>query len=621
MKLFIYTLLDVGFIRILKRIIYKSRNFIDNLYYLKIKKLLFKKNIILNAKIISQWNNKLFIHNKYKKYKNRESIKDFVRFNLINEKKKFDLPLKWNNNNWQRLWQFHLHYFNWLRNWIENDIKGKRNNIDLFTIEVLINDWIDKNDKSSFDGWHSYTISLRIRNWIIFFSIYKNLLKEKILISIWDQLIWLDNHNESYLGGNHFIENLTSLIFGSLFFSNNRSEQIFSRALKKLEREIKNQILNDGGHEERSASYHVLLLDRLVEISCLIYIFKGIEFKWLTSAIQKMYIWVLKVRSEYKIMPRFNDNLFQNESEVDNIIQFSKSFLEKSNYCKKGIRSEIIKECKFKKVNKSRKFKELKNNSKIIDLPNTGWIILKPSNNIYLAFKYGQSCPKHLPGHAHSDSLSFDLYYKDNPIFAEVGTSTYEKGERRFYERSLAAHNGLQLGSIKSKTNPIIKWIEPVEVWDSFKAGRKTKEKFKKYGKDKNGSLWVEASHDAFKKINADHIRRILIKKNKINQFNLIITDYLEIKNLLAIRSWWHLGPSQDQSILFPLIDYYNQFEINHKWINTYMANCFNRRIHRKTLLFEGIISPGAYKFVMDINLNLFDNPKKYKIRNKDVIY
>ena len=51
------------------------------------------------------------------------------------------------------------------------------------------------------------------------------------------------------------------------------------------------------------------------------------------------------------------------------------------------------------------------------------------------------------------------------------------------------------------------------------------------------------------------------------------------------------------------------------------MANCFNRRIHRKTLLFEGIISPGAYKFVMDINLNLFDNPKKYKIRNKDVIY
>ena len=42
------------------------------------------------------------------------------------------------------------------------------------------------------------------------------------------------------------------------------------RSLTLLARELPRQLLADGGHEERSASYTMLLLDRLVELACVL---------------------------------------------------------------------------------------------------------------------------------------------------------------------------------------------------------------------------------------------------------------------------------------------------------------------------------------------------------------
>jgi uncharacterized heparinase superfamily protein len=37
--------------------------------------------------------------------------------------------------------------------------------------------------------------------------------------------------------------------------------------MRLLQRELSQQVLSDGGHEERSASYHLLMLDRLAELA------------------------------------------------------------------------------------------------------------------------------------------------------------------------------------------------------------------------------------------------------------------------------------------------------------------------------------------------------------------
>ena len=36
---------------------------------------------------------------------------------------------------------------------------------------------------------------------------------------------------------------------------------LYKKSIFHLEKELSNQILNDGGHEERSAAYHLLILD------------------------------------------------------------------------------------------------------------------------------------------------------------------------------------------------------------------------------------------------------------------------------------------------------------------------------------------------------------------------
>ena len=621
MRLLFYTLKDIGIKRTFRRIIYKIRNFIDEFIYNKLKLESFINLFFFKKKINLKWKNKLSKKKYNKSNPNREIIGEFISFKLINQKKEFKFPFKWNNKNWPRLWQFHLHYFNWLRTWLEKDIKNEKNNIKLQIIEHLIIDWIDNNKKSSFDGWHSYTISIRIRNLLLFFSFHPELANEKYLSSIWQQLIWLDRHPESYLGGNHWLENLTALIFGSLFFENNKSNKIFLKALNKLENEIEIQILEDGGHEERSSSYHILIIDRLVEIACLIYIFKNYHVDWLLKKINVMYLWILKVRSKHKVLPRFNDNMIQSYQDIDDILNFASSLINRKNLCKKGIRYELIRRCKFKIDHDLSNDFEFFDKSEINDLKDTGWLIIK-SGNFYLTFKYGPSSPKHLPGHGHSDTLSFDLFFKNIPLIAETGTSTYEMGPQRSFERSLRSHNALQLGEIINRDNSQINWIEPVEIWDSFRAGRKAEIKHKNFGKYSKDIFWIEASHDGYERINSKYSRKLIFKEIDKSQCSLKIIDYLTILNLTAWRSWWHLGPEQDEQILYPAIDYFvKNYNAKYKWENTYYANSFNERIPRRSLCVEGVLSQGQYKFGYEIKFIAKELSKNYKINYKDSLF
>ena len=73
-----------------------------------------------------------------------------------------------------------------------------------------------------------------------------------------------------------------------------------------LEQELSRQILVDGGHEERSVTYHLLMLDRLIELACSA-ITKDERPSWLSS-IKAMAIWAKAVRLEGGFGPRLNDS-------------------------------------------------------------------------------------------------------------------------------------------------------------------------------------------------------------------------------------------------------------------------------------------------------------------------
>jgi hypothetical protein len=60
--------------------------------------------------------------------------------------------------------------------------------------------------------------------------------------------------------------------------------------------------------------------------------------------------------------------------------------------------------------------------------------------------------------------LGFELRVDGHPFIADTGTSTYEPGERRLYERGTAAHNTVSVDGRQQS-----------EIWSSFRVARRAR--------------------------------------------------------------------------------------------------------------------------------------------------
>ena len=237
-KLFFITIFDIGLKRLIGRIKFELRKIFDKnmpqflvLYFANANNRtpIFKKEL---KNFMLQSNNFWFS----KKDKNK-----FV-FTFLNLKENLTYPIEWNNPNFSQLWRFNLHYFDWARDFLNYRINYGIWSENSRGLKILIDDWIENNQLGKGDGWHSYTISLRIRNWILIIRACPEFDNQKYIDSVWLQLCWLYSHKEDYLGGNHWIENLISLIIGSLQFEGEKAEIIFQYSFKELDKELKVQI-------------------------------------------------------------------------------------------------------------------------------------------------------------------------------------------------------------------------------------------------------------------------------------------------------------------------------------------------------------------------------------------
>ncbi|MBO8244200.1 hypothetical protein HA145_06885 [Prochlorococcus marinus XMU1411] len=527
-----------------------------------------------------------------------------ISFKFLNVREDLELPIKdWNNKS-SRLWQFNLHYFDWSRSWLEEILLEKKQIKYLKYLPHLIDNWIDFNPISKGDGWHSYTLSLRIRNWILLFRFFPELATKKRLNSLWIQTCWLYSHPEKCHGGNHWLENIISLIISSLQFNSIKSEEIYEYAIISLKEELDSQILKDGGHQERSASYHILLLDRLTELAIIIEYFKQERPFWLIEKIHLMVEWIEIASLEKGRMPRFNDspnNLYESNTDI---LNFAKSFLNKERKILTPVRDNLIDLIFSNEIkNNSNRYISIDNKLGIRELKDTGWYFLRPGSSWELVFKNGTPCPKHQAAHVHSDQLTFDLFFKGAPVFAEVGTSGYENISERLYERSGEAHNLIQF-AIKSDFNKKkINWIESVEVWKSFRAARKSQSLFNKSLKI-NNKLVVSGENDSLKKINAAHRREISISLDIDGNLDFVLIDQISSRIDLYWRQWWHLGPKVDKKVLKNIIKIAEEkYGAKHTICETYYSEGFGIREKRLSLCLTGEISSGIKKIEIPVKI------------------
>ena len=134
---------------------------------------------------------------------------------------------------------------------------------------------------------------MRIVNWIKYFITY-NVNEKKFNNNLFNQIIYLSKNYEYHLLGNHYIANLKAVFFGCIYFNSDKLNKIFTDCLIKLEDEINNQILMDGGHAEFSPMYHAIILEDLLDLKNLISSNKLKKFKYLITK-NKFYVLLVEI--------------------------------------------------------------------------------------------------------------------------------------------------------------------------------------------------------------------------------------------------------------------------------------------------------------------------------------
>ena len=470
--------------------------FINTIKYLKFSQIIFR---LLNKLYKPAINQRKFLKKKNIKinFRNIQWRKNCIKnknFTFLNKTLFLNNKNDWNREGLDKLWLYNLHYFDNI-NCINNfkyKIRDKK----------LIYKWIQENKLFYGVGWEPYPTSLRIVNWIRWL-ITLEVIDEKIEKSLILQLRWLSKNIEYHLMGNHLIANAKALIFGGYYFHGKEASDWLLKGKKIIFNELDEQILNDGGHFERSPMYHCIILEDLLDLINIIKTNKYINNNELLSKlIQKsklMFFWLDKMKHPDGDISFFNDSTFD--------VSAKPKFLEKYFF-------ELT---KFKLKNKSlNKYK----------LDASEFSILK-NRDIYCLCNTGSIKPSYMPGHSHAETFSFETSFKKNRLIVNSGISMYGNSRKRVLQRSTKFHSTLEIDMKNSS-----------EVWSGFRMSKRANVKnriYKKY----LGEEFFCAEHNGYINLKGKpiHIRMWSLKVN-----NLEIIDFIKGSNKhhLSLRFYLH---------------------------------------------------------------------------------
>ena len=101
----------------------------------------------------------------------------------------------------------------------------------------------------------------------------------------------------------------------------------------------------------------------------------------------------------------------------------------------------------------------------------------------------GRIGPDYLPGHAHADTLSFELSLGTERVIVNSGISEYGTSDERLRQRGTAAHSTVQVGNEDSS-----------EVWSGFRVARRTNVDSIE-AIESSEALIVSARHDGYTRL------------------------------------------------------------------------------------------------------------------------
>lgn len=404
----------------------------------------------------------------------------------------------WHGSSKEKLWRYNQHYF--------DDLNALRSKSRHSWHLNLLNSWLQSNPPNKTIGWEPYPTSLRIVNWIKW-SLLGNQLPSDCISSLFLQARWMDKNLETHLLGNHLFANAKALIFAGLFFEGQEPNKWLIKGMRILKREIGEQILSDGGHFERSPMYHALILEDILDILNVLDCFSNdtankfnLEKKVLHKITQKMIDWLQSMSHPDGEISFFNDSTLGVAPSINEINKYSKRL---------GL------------ILAQRPDKMLVHNS------DSGYIRLQIKNYILL-LDVAPVGPNYIPGHAHADTLSFEMSLFGKRVFVNSGISCYGFSKERLRQRGTAAHNTVMVNNKNSS-----------EVWSGFRVAKRAMPFDLNIVNLNKKSFIVTCSHDGYKSLRGSPIHR---RKWILKEKSLVIEDEI-LGKIYPALAFFHFHP------------------------------------------------------------------------------
>ena len=403
-------------------------------------------------------------------------------FNFCNETG--DLKeIGWNGDEKSDLWRFNQHYFDYL---LSSDNRKNKTNLD-----EIIASWISSNLPCEGIGWSSYPVSLRIVNWIKW-VLEGNDLSIDAIESLVIQTRHLSRRVEYDLLGNHLIKNAKALIFAGYFFEGIEADSWLKQGFGIIKGELKEQILEDGGNYERSPMYHSIVLEDLLDLVNLSNIakelFESDIRKLIIHKTQLMFNWLEGMIHPDGEISFFNDAAFGIATKEEGLRKYANDLgleIKRNEKMKGDINFKHFEESGYIRVNS-------KDYAAIVDVAKLG--------------------PDYQPGHAHADTLSFELSLFGQRVIVNGGTSCYGQSPKRLNERKTVSHSTVEVDSKDSS-----------EVWGGFRVARRANP-LNLVVEKTIPNLSISCSHDGYTRLRGKplHTRSWNFDKKKLHVYDEI---------------------------------------------------------------------------------------------------
>lgn len=400
-------------------------------------------------------------------------------FSAVGASRRFGSPRFWTDLSDGLLFLFHLHGFSALASYAAG---ARTSSGDRFWAEV-VSDWLASESRPRRPSWHPYPTSVRLIAWSAALPslAWPDGLGDRMAADLARQARYLRRTVEHDIGGNHVLKNATALVFAGTVVPASR---VFEYGVRLLRRELERQILADGGHEERSTSYHLAVTNDLSDAAELLRRRDGTAPPWLENALACTGKWEAAMRGPDGTLPLLNDA--------------------------------------WEAPPRATRAKE-----PVSRLDHSGYVVFRHDAD-QAVFDVGPVSPPHLPPHAHADVLSFVFWADGRPLVVDPGSYAYI-GPWRNHFRGTAAHNTVEVDG-----------VDQCKLWGDFRVAFPPQVRVAET-RAHGEAVVATASHDGYRRLPdpVEHHRAFIW----LPRSGVVVVDRLRARRSHAVRTRLHLAP------------------------------------------------------------------------------